>query len=113
MLAGDRSVMVPSGGVSGSGGIKIKGAGYRDGRVGLGKPHGKPYAHRRPERRFLTRLAYYSFDTNFILAQFAADSHLRKVADRRGLARSTYLRSLTGQVFSPAPIGAFKACSSN
>ena len=240
VLDGDRSVMVPSGGISGSGGIKIKGAGYRGGRVRLGKPHGKPYAlprydaegaatfdaakdHGRavaggmsyqqarqelvvsfhleergmqvlrglgygvvrrgmesswfclldtpfgeqrdwwhlartpagiervaiafgetqrelaghgvylalsglvaigdelvrkdfhtahiagPNDTFLTRLAYYLFDTNFILAQFATDSHLRKVADHRELARRTYLRSLTGHDFSPAPIDAFKS----
>lgn len=240
LLDGDRSVVVPSHSVSGSGGVKIKGAGYRGGRVRLGTAHEKPYAlprydaegaatvdaakdHGRavgggmsyqqarqeivvsrhleargmrvprglgygivrrgsdsswfclldmpfggyrdwwhtartrdgvehvaiafgdtqrelaghgvflalsgmvaiddelvrkdfhtahiagPNDTFLTRLAYYLFDTNFILAQFSTDSYLRKATEHRELARRTYLQALTGHDFAPSQIDTFKS----
>lgn len=240
VLDGDRSVVIPSRGTPGSGGVKIKGAGHRGGEVRLGEPHAKPYAlprydaegaatvdaakdhgravaggmsyqqarqelvvsryleqagmrvpralgygvvrrgtesswfcllethfgeHRDwwqltrrrseveriaiafgetqrqlathdvylalsglmvvgddlvrkdfhtahiagPNDTFLTRLAYFLFDTNFILAQFAFDRHMPDIADHRELARRTYLRALAGHDFSPPQIDAFKS----
>ena len=240
LLDGDRSIVIPSHGVPGSGGVKIKGAGYRGGLVRLGTPHRRPYAlprydaeggatvdaakdHGRavgggmsyqqarqelvvsrhlevrgmrvprglgygvvrrgsdsswfclldmpfggyrdwwhtartrdgvervaiafgatqrelaghgvylalsglmaiedelvrkdfhtahiagPNDTFLTRLAYYLFDTNFILAQFSTDSYLRKATEHRELARRTYLHALTCHDFAPSQIDAFKS----
>jgi hypothetical protein len=62
-----------------------------------------------PNDSFLTRLSYYLFDTNFILAQFVLDESLPDIADHRDLARSTYLRALTGQEHPPAVIDNFKS----
>jgi hypothetical protein len=56
----------------------------------------------------LTRLSYYLFDTNFILAQFVYDRHLPDIADHRTLAKAAYIRALTGQDHSPAYIERFK-----
>jgi hypothetical protein len=62
-----------------------------------------------PNDSFLTRLSYYLFDTNFILAQFAFDLHLPDIADHRTLAKTTYIRALTGQDHSLASIDQFKS----
>lgn len=43
-LDGDRSVVFPALGSGAYGGIKIKGAGFRGGRVRMGRRHDKPYA---------------------------------------------------------------------
>lgn len=61
-----------------------------------------------PNDSFLTRLAYYLFDTNFLLAQFVHDRHMPDIADHRALAKSVYLRALTGQEHAPADIDRFK-----
>ncbi len=61
-----------------------------------------------PNDSFLTRLAYYLFDTNFLLAQFVHDRHMPDIADHRTLAKSVYIRALTGQEHSPVSIDRFK-----
>jgi len=62
-----------------------------------------------PNDSFLTRLSYYLFDTNFLLAQFVHDRHMPDIADHRTLAKSVYLRALTGQEHSLAKIDRFKS----
>lgn len=62
-----------------------------------------------PNDSFLTRLSYYLFDTNFILAHFGNDVYTRDIADHRHLAKSTYLRALTAQEHNPAEIDRFKS----
>jgi hypothetical protein len=62
-----------------------------------------------PNDSFLTRLSYYLFDTNFILAHFANDVYMQDIADHRELARATYLRALTAQDHTPAEIDRFKS----
>lgn len=62
-----------------------------------------------PNDSFLTRLAYYLFDTNFLLAQCVHDRNMPDIADHRALAKSVYLRALTGQDYAPGEIGHFKA----
>jgi hypothetical protein len=62
-----------------------------------------------PNDSFLTRLSYYLFDTNFILATLANDTYLKDIADHRSLAKSTYLRALTAHEHSPADIDRFKS----
>lgn len=61
-----------------------------------------------PNDSFLTRLSYYLFDINFILAQFVYDQSLPDIADHRTLAKAAYIRALTGQDHSPARIEGFK-----
>jgi hypothetical protein len=61
-----------------------------------------------PNDSFLTRLSYYLFDINFVLAQFDYDLSVPDIADHRTLAKAAYVRALTGQNHSPASIGAFK-----
>ena len=61
-----------------------------------------------PNDSFLTRLSYYLFDTNFILAHFINDKYVKDIADHRELAKSTYLRALTAQDFTPPDIDRFK-----
>jgi hypothetical protein len=58
---------------------------------------------------FLTRLSYYLFDTNFILATLANDTYVKDIADHQRLARSTYLRALTAHEHNPADIDRFKS----
>lgn len=62
-----------------------------------------------PNDSFLTRLSYFLFDTNFILAHFANDVYMRDIADHRDLARRTYLRALTAHEYDPAEIHRFKS----
>lgn len=62
-----------------------------------------------PNDSFLTRLSYYLFDINFLLAQFVHDRHMPDIADHRILAKSVYLRALTGQEHSPVNIDRFKS----
>ena len=62
-----------------------------------------------PDDSWLTRLAYYLFDTNFLLAQFVHDRHMPDIADHRTLARTVYLRALTGEEHDIASIDRFKA----
>ncbi len=61
-----------------------------------------------PNDSFLTRLSYYLFDTNFILAHFVHDHYMPDMADHRALARSSYLRALTEQEYSPTELDRFK-----
>jgi hypothetical protein len=61
-----------------------------------------------PNDSVLTRLAYSLFDINFMLAQFSHDQHLPDIADHRILAKSVYLRALTGQEHGPDDIARFK-----
>jgi hypothetical protein len=60
-----------------------------------------------PNDSFLTRLSYYLFDTNFILATFANDVYMP--ADHSGIAKSTYLRALTAHEHAPPDISRFKS----
>jgi hypothetical protein len=62
-----------------------------------------------PNDSFLTRLSYYLFDTNFILAHFSHDRYLPDLADHRELARTSYLRALTGRDYSPGELDRFKS----
>ena len=57
---------------------------------------------------FLTRLSYYLFDTNFILAHFINDKYVKDIADHRALAKVTYLRELTAQEHTLQDIDRFK-----
>lgn len=57
---------------------------------------------------WLTRLSYFLFDVNFILAQFVTDEQMAKSRGLQQLARSTYLRSLTGHDYALATIDRFK-----
>lgn len=61
-----------------------------------------------PDDSFLTLLSYYLFDTNFLLAQFVHDRHMPDIGDHRTLARTVYIRALTGEEHSPANIDRFK-----
>ncbi len=61
-----------------------------------------------PNDSSLTLLSYYLFDTNFLLAQFVHDRHMPNIADHRDLARSVYIRALTGQDHSIANIDRFQ-----
>jgi len=61
-----------------------------------------------PNDSFLTRLSYYLFDTNFILAHFLHDRYMPDMADHRALARASYLRALTGQEYAPTELDGFK-----
>jgi hypothetical protein len=61
-----------------------------------------------PNDSFLSKLSYYLFDTNFILAHFANDVYMRDIADHRALAKATYLRTLTGHDHMAADIDRFK-----
>jgi hypothetical protein len=58
---------------------------------------------------FLTKLSYYLFDTNFILAHFVNDRYVKDIADHRVLAKVTYLRALTAQEYTPPDIDRFKS----
>ena len=62
-----------------------------------------------PNDSYLTRLSYYLFDTNFILAHFANDKYVQDIADHRALAKLTYLRALTAQEHTPPDIDRFKS----
>lgn len=62
-----------------------------------------------PNDTFLTRLSYYLFDANFILAQFVHDRHMPDIGDHRAVAKSAYVRALTGRDYSPAQIDRFKS----
>lgn len=62
-----------------------------------------------PNDSLLTRLSYYLFDANFILAQFVHDQRLPDIADHRTFAKATYLRALTGHDYSPERIERFKS----
>jgi len=62
-----------------------------------------------PNDSFLTRLSYYLFDTNFILATLANDTYVKDIADHQNLAKSMYLRALTAQDHTPADIDRFKS----
>jgi hypothetical protein len=57
---------------------------------------------------FLTRLSYFLFDANFILAHFVHDGYVPDIADHRQLAKVTYLGALTGREFKPDEIDRFK-----
>jgi hypothetical protein len=57
---------------------------------------------------FLTRLSYYLFDTNFVLAQLVHDHRVPDIADHRTLARLAYVRALTDREFDPSRVDAFK-----
>ncbi|MCC6930537.1 MAG: hypothetical protein IT359_16235 [Gemmatimonadaceae bacterium] len=62
-----------------------------------------------PNDSFLTRLAYFLFDTNFILAQFVIDRPMPDIADHRILAKTVYIRALTGRDHTSASIDRFKS----
>jgi hypothetical protein len=62
-----------------------------------------------PNDSFLTRLSYYLFDTNFILAHFMHDRYLPDIGDHRALAKASYVRALTGQEYSPSELERFKS----
>ncbi|MGQ0640929.1 MAG: hypothetical protein ACT4P6_09215, partial [Gemmatimonadaceae bacterium] len=62
-----------------------------------------------PNDSYLTKLSYYLFDTNFILAHFANDVYVKDIADHRRLAKATYLRALTGQEHAPSDVDRFKS----
>jgi hypothetical protein len=62
-----------------------------------------------PNDSFLTRLSYYLFDTNFKLAAFVFDFAMPDIADHRALAKSSYLRALTEQEYSPSEVDRFKS----
>ena len=57
---------------------------------------------------FLTRLSYFLFDANFILAQFVIDGSMPDIADHRQLAKTSYIRALTGQEHAIGDIERFK-----
>ena len=61
-----------------------------------------------PNDSFLSKLSYFLFDTNFILAHFVHDGYVPDIADHRELAKLTYLRAMTGQEFAPEQIERFK-----
>lgn len=62
-----------------------------------------------PNDSFLTRLSYYLFDTNFMLAEFVYDKCVPDIADYRALAKSSYLRALTERDCGPTEIERFKS----
>jgi hypothetical protein len=62
-----------------------------------------------PNDSFLTRLSYYLFDTNFMLAAFVYDYCVPDIADFHARAKSSYLRALTGREHSLIEIDRFKS----